>query len=177
MNLKNKYWIIVLFALILIFFIAYFSFFIQKSINNISPSEVIIPVKTAKIEIRNVLKNIYAFGTVTPAPGAIDVVSVTFESYIVHLMVNDGQMVLKGESLIEIQPSQNTSLSFAEAERSFKTTQSALQHVKELLDLKLATNDQFLNAQLAFQQAQLRLENMKKQGVEGPKIFWLIRMA
>ena len=124
-------------------------------------------LETAKIQQKSISEYLLSMEPVIPAPGAIDVISVPFESYINRIMVNNGQMVSKGDPLLEIHPSQNTDLSFLEIESAYDTAKQSLQHVKELLDLQLATNEQYLTAELNFQQAKLRLENIKKQGIEG----------
>ena len=169
MNSKIKNWVILLLVGVIFTGVTYLYFDGKKLIQENTESEVIVPVKTAKITVKDISKSISAYGTVIPAPGAIDVLSVPFESYINQLMVNNGQMISKGDALLAIEPSQNTYLSLLETKTSYETTKQSLQHVKELLDLKLATNDQFLNVQLAFQQAKIRLENMEKQGIEGPR--------
>lgn len=179
---KKQLAIITILTAVIFIALFYRDFYISGVVKNVSKPEVTVPVKTAKIVVKSISKSISAYGTVIPAPGAIDVLSVPFESYITRLMVSNGQMISKGDPLLVIQPSQNTYLSLLEAKASYETTKQSLQHVTDLLKLKLATNDQFLNAQLAFQQAQLRLEYMNKQQLEGPRnllasVDGLIRMV
>ncbi len=136
----------------------------------LSANDIVVPVKVARIENKTLSNYIDVYGTIIPAPGAIDVISVPYESYINKLMVNNGQMISKGDPLIKIEPSKNTYLGLLEASNSYKSAQQNLKHMQELLDLKLATNDQFLNAKLKYQQAKAALENFKREGVKGPTV-------
>lgn len=123
-----------------------------------------VPIRTGKIT-----ETITVYGTTIPAPGALQTVSVAFESRVLSVMVTDGQEVTEGEALLEIEPSPDTYLQLEQARNTFEATKQSLQHFQRLFDLKLATNDQLTKAKESFLQAELNLKSMKKRGINGPR--------
>jgi len=128
-------------------------------------------VQTAPIRQGVLTEQITAYGLVTPAPGALQTVSVPFESQVRQIMVSNGQKVAKGNDLLEIKPSPDTALQLEQAAQALDLARQSRQFVERKFELKLATNDQVLQAKQALQQAQLRLESMKKRGVGAPRII------
>ncbi len=124
-------------------------------------------VKTVPIRKGTITENITVYGVTIPAPGALQIVSVPFESRVRNVMVSNGQKVSAGDDLLRIEPSPDTYLQFEQARNTLETARQSLQHFQRLFDLKLATNDQLLNAKQAFEQARLNLESMKKRGING----------
>ncbi len=128
-------------------------------------------VRTAPIREGTINEYIAAYGTVIPAPGAVQTVSVPFESQVVRIMVNQGQKVSKGNDLLEIKPSPDTALQLEQAGQAYDLARQSLGYMERKFELKLATNDQVLQAKQALQQAQSRLESLKKRGVGAPRII------
>jgi membrane fusion protein, multidrug efflux system len=126
-------------------------------------------VKTAAIRTGTIEEILTVYGEIVPAPGSLQSVSVPFESRVLRVMVNVGQDVTQAEPLVEIEPSPDTSLKFRQAQNLYETARQALRHVQDKFDLKLATNDQLLQAKQAFQQADLDLQSMKQRGIGGPQ--------
>ena len=126
-------------------------------------------VKIAHVRQGTITHNIRVYGTVVPAPGATQAVSVPFESQVRRIMVSTGQEVSKGSLLLEIEPSPDTELGFQQAKDTYLLAKEKFKHVQQLMDLKLATNTQLLSAKQAVQQAELTLESMKRRGIEGQK--------
>jgi membrane fusion protein (multidrug efflux system) len=124
-------------------------------------------VKTLPVRKGTITENMRVYGTVVPAPGATQAVSVPFESQVRRIMVSAGQEVSKGSLLLEIEPSPDTKLKFQQASDAYALAKEKLEHVQQLLDLKLATNTQLLSAKQAVQQAELSLESMKRRGIDG----------
>jgi membrane fusion protein (multidrug efflux system) len=124
-------------------------------------------VTTTPLKTGTITENITVYGKIIPAPGAVRSVSVAFQSQIRRIRVNNGQKVSQGDVLVDLEPSPNTSLQFMQAQDAYETAKQSLQHMQQRFDLKLATNDQLLTAKLTFEQARLRLESMKKQGIDG----------
>ena len=122
----------------------------------------VVPVRTAKLST-----DITAYGDVVPAPGAIQVVSVPYESRVSSIKVSEKQKISKGDALLEIEASPNSLLDLEQAQNARDIAGQKLGHVKELFALKLATNAQILEAQEAYQQASVRLESLKKRGIDG----------
>jgi membrane fusion protein, multidrug efflux system len=124
-------------------------------------------VRTALIREGALNENIAAYGMVLPAPGASQTVSVSFESQIVRVMVSTSQKVSPGNDLLELKPSPETALALEQAREAYDISQLSLQHMERRFELKLATNEQVLQARQTMEQAQLKLESMKKRGI-GP---------
>lgn len=126
-------------------------------------------VRVAPLQKSTITTAVSAYGEVVPAPGAIQVVSVPYESRVHRIMVSSGQKISIHDDLLEIGPSPNASLQLERARNDFATSQQSLTHVKQLFALKMATNTQLLQAKQAFQQARLRLESMQRQGIDGER--------
>ncbi len=122
----------------------------------------VVPIMLAKLST-----DITAYGDVVPAPGAIQVVSVPYESRVSSIMVSEKQKISKGDALLEIGASPNSLLELEQAQNARDIAGQKLGHVKELFALKLATNAQILEAEEAYQQASARLESLKKRGIDG----------
>ena len=114
---------------------------------------------------------ITVYGDVVPAPGAVQVASMPYEIRVNRVMVSAGQKVSKGEPILEIEPSPDTFLQLEQAKTSYKISKQNLDHIKQLFDLKLATNTQMLKAEETFKQASSKLENFEKMGVDGKRII------
>jgi membrane fusion protein (multidrug efflux system) len=126
-------------------------------------------VKTAAIRTGTIEEIITVYGEVMPAPGSLQSVSVPFESRVRRVMVNLGQDVTQAEPLVEVEPSPDTYLKLRQAQNLYETTKQALRHVQDRFDLKLATNDQLVQAKQTAQQAELDLQSMKQRGIGGPQ--------
>jgi membrane fusion protein (multidrug efflux system) len=126
----------------------------------------VAPLKMAKLST-----DITVYGNVVPAPGAIQVVSVPYEARVRNIMVSERQKISAGDNLLEIEPSPNSLLELEQAQNARDIAKQKLSHVKELFALKLATNAQILEAQDVARQAELRLESLKKRGVDGKRII------
>lgn len=133
--------------------------------DNGSVGDQVATVRTVPIKKTTITENITVYGTVIPAPGAIQAVSVPFESRIRRILVSNGQRISQGEILLEIEPSQDTHLQVEEARNAAESLKRTLKHVQERFDLKLATNEELLQAKQAFREAQLRLESLERKGV------------
>jgi membrane fusion protein (multidrug efflux system) len=126
-------------------------------------------VQTAPIRAGVMTEYILSYGSVIPAPGALQSVSVPFESQVIKIMVSNGQKVSRGNSLLEIKPSPDTRLRLEQAQQDLETARETLKDMEGRLALKLATNDQLLKARLNLRQAQLRVASMKKRGIGPPR--------
>jgi membrane fusion protein, multidrug efflux system len=121
-------------------------------------------VQAVPIKKTTITENIIVYGTVIPAPGAVQAVSLPFESRIHHILVSNGQRVSEGEILLETEPSRDTHLQVEEARNAAESAKLALKHMQERFDLKLSTNQELLQAKQAFKEAQLRLESLEQKG-------------
>jgi len=124
-------------------------------------------VKVDRIRGGTITTNINVYGKIVPAPGAIQNISVPYESRIRRIMVSTGQEVARGDLLLELEPSPNARLKFIQAENLYKSEKLRLKHVQRLFDLKLATNTQVLQVKQALEQARSNLQSLKDRGVGG----------
>ena len=123
-------------------------------------------VRTAVIRQGAIDRTIHVYGNVIPAPGAVRTISVAYESLVHRIMVNEGQEVLPGELLLRVGPSPETRLKFDQAREADRVAEQALANMERKFQLKLATNDQLLQARQAAEQAELALSSLKKQGAD-----------
>lgn len=126
--------------------------------------EPVASVQAVPIKKKTITETITVYGTVIPAPGAVQAISLQFESRIRRILVSNGQRVSEGEILLEIEPSRDTHLQVEEARSAAESAKRALKHTQERFDLKLSTNQELLQANQAFKEAQLRLESLKQKG-------------
>jgi membrane fusion protein, multidrug efflux system len=127
----------------------------------------VAPVEVAPIKEGTISEEITVYGTIVPAAGAAQAITVPFESRVRRILVTEGQQVSRGDPLLEIEPSAETNLQTQQARNEYQSAQKALQYVQQRFDLKLATNDQLLQAQQTLEQAQAKLESLRGRGSEG----------
>lgn len=141
----------------------------QTGAQGAGQSSPVACVKTVPIKTGTITEHIVVYGEIIPAPGALRTVSVPYESQVLTIEVNDGQKVSKGEPLLQIQPSPDTRLQLEQARNAFNLQQQSFQQMKRRYDLKLATNEQLLQARQTLEQAKSRMESLTKRGIEGEK--------
>lgn len=127
--------------------------------------EIVAPVQVVPLKEGAITEESVVYGTVIPAPGAVQAISVPFESQVRHVFVSTGQRVTAGEKLVEIDPSPDTQLQLEEARNTLAVAEQNLRYVRQRFALKLATNDQLLQAQQTSQDAHLRLDSLERRGV------------
>ena len=128
-------------------------------------------VQVAAIKKEAISASITAFGDVVPAPGAVQVASVPYEIRVSRIMVSAGQKISRNDPLLEVEPSPDTLLQLEQAKNAYEISKQGLEHVRQLFDLKLATNTQVLKEQEAFRKASLQLESLRKMGVGGKRVI------
>ncbi len=124
-------------------------------------------VRTIPIKKGTISEETVVYGSVIAAPGALQTVSIPFESQVLRSMVNEGQKVSKGDILLKIQPSPDTMLKLDQAKNVYDLAQQSYQQMETKHSLKLATNEQLLQAKQVLDQARLSLESMKNRGIGG----------
>ncbi|NOY68071.1 MAG: efflux RND transporter periplasmic adaptor subunit [Deltaproteobacteria bacterium] len=131
-----------------------------------TPSEnPVAGVVTAPVTYKIISEKITAYGTVVPVPGAIKSISVPFESRVVNITVNQGLYVPSGSGLIDIEPSEDSSLKMREAVETYEAARQNLEKVRERFNLNMAVNEELIAAKHGFQDAGIRLNNLKKRGI------------
>jgi membrane fusion protein, multidrug efflux system len=134
-------------------------------------SSPVASVKVAPIKKETISSIITAYGDVVPAPGAVQVVSMPYETRVSRIMVSSGQKISQDDELLELEPSPDTLLKLDQAKNAYEISRQKLDHMKQLFSLKLATNAQILGARESFRRASLQLESLKKRGVGGNKVI------
>lgn len=125
-------------------------------------------VKVAPVKIGTVTAEITAYGTIIPAAGAVQTISVPYESRVRRVRVTEAQRIAQGDAVLEIEPSADTNLQTQQARNEHESAKKALDYMQQRFDLKLATNDQLLQVQQTLEQARAKLESMRLRGSEGP---------
>jgi len=123
------------------------------------------PIKAVQIKKGVISEQIEAYGIIISAPGALQTISFPFECQINSIFVTEGQSVSQGDLLIEISPSPDTRLQMDEAKVAYEAEKKILEQVEKLFDLRLATNQELLQAKKACQTAQLQLQNLKEREI------------
>jgi membrane fusion protein (multidrug efflux system) len=127
----------------------------------------IAPVKVVPVKEGTVWEEITVYGTIVPAAGAVQTVSVPFESRVRRILVTEAQQVSQGNALLELEPSPDTKLQAEQARNDYEAANKALDYMEQRFALKLATNDQLLQAKQSLEQSQAKLESMRRRGVDG----------
>jgi membrane fusion protein (multidrug efflux system) len=156
-------------ASIIVLAVGYYLLF-SKSPDHPAESEMLNQNPVAKVQVtpiqkETIMETITAYGTVVPEPGAVETVSVPFESRIRRISVSEGQKVSKGDILLEIDPSPLAKLQMEQAQRAYTSAEQKLRKVQERVDLKLATKGELLTAEEVFQQARLQLKSLEQRGI------------
>jgi membrane fusion protein (multidrug efflux system) len=137
----------------------------QPAESNILDAGPVAKVQVTPIRKETIMETITAYGMVAPEPGAIDTVSIPFESRIRHISVSEGQKISKGDILLEVDPSPDAKLQVEQAQRAYASSEQKLRKVQERVDLKLATGGELLAAEEVFQQAGLQLKSLEQRGI------------
>jgi RND family efflux transporter MFP subunit len=132
------------------------------------PQGPVVAVKVDAIKKGALNEEITVYGAIVPAAGAVQTITVPYESRVRRILVAEGQQVSRGDALLEIEPSAETSLQTQQARNDYEAAQKALQYMQQRLDLQLATNDQLLTAKQAVEQTRAKLESMRTRGSESP---------
>ena len=126
-------------------------------------------VQVEPIQEGALAQEIAVYGTIVPAAGATQTITVPYESRIRRILVSENQQVARGDPLLEVAPSPETRLQTQQARNDYDTAQKALQFMQQRFELKLATNDQLLQAKQAVEQARAKLESMRRRGSDAPR--------
>jgi len=78
-------------------------------------NDQVATVQVVPIREGTITENITTYGTVIPAPGAVQTLSLPFESRVRRIFVSNGQRVSIRKILLEVDPSPDTRLQVEEA--------------------------------------------------------------
>ncbi len=124
-----------------------------------------VQVATAR---KGVLENrISALGSIVPAPGATQTVSVAYECRVAAIVVSEGQVVAAGTPLLTVTDSPDALLALEQARIDEKAAGAQLQQTRGRHGLRLADNGQLAQAEQAFDSAQSRLKSLEARHMGG----------
>lgn len=122
---------------------------------------VIATVKVVSMQQGTLESKISAFGSIVPAPGAAQTISVAYECRVASIVVSEGQVVTTGTPLLTITDSPDALLALEQARIDEKAAETQLQQTSIRHGLKLADNGQLAQAEQAFQSARTRLKSLE----------------
>ena len=116
----------------------------------------VAPIKKGRLEGR-----ISVFGSIVPAPGSAQTISVPYECRVVSIAAREGQLIPAGAPLATVTDSPDALLALNQARIDTKAAETQLQQARSRHGLKLADNAQLAQAQQAFDSAQTRLKSLE----------------
>ncbi len=125
----------------------------------------IAKVRVVPLKQETIMQTITAFGPVVTSSSGVQTVTASFECRIRRVRVTSGQQIETGDILIEVDPSPEALLLLETARTTFSLSEKALANTQERFNLKLATNQELLQAQQTMQEAQLRLFSLEARGL------------
>jgi len=122
-------------------------------------------VEVSTIQRKTIGETLTAYGSVIAQPSRIQVVAVSFETCVSHILVAPGQAVRKGDPLVEIEPSVAAQLQLHQAMNAAAAAKRALEQTRSRFSLKLATNQDLDATQTAEIDTQLQLTSLQQAGL------------
>ncbi len=121
-------------------------------------------IKSEPLRKQSLTETLTAYGTVTPATGATENISFPRAGQITRLFVVAGQMVKRGQTLLEFSTDPNAAALYRQAETTEVFAYSELNRVEDLTARQLATQSQLAAAHKALQDAQANLAAQRNIG-------------
>jgi multidrug efflux pump subunit AcrA (membrane-fusion protein) len=100
-------------------------------------SRPVAEVQTAAVEHKSISETLTTYGGVVAAPGKTHFVEVSFESRIKHILVSAGQVVNKGDALLEIEATAASLLQLQQAETADEEAHKELETDEKTLRLEI----------------------------------------
>lgn len=129
---------------------------------NVIATVKVVPVQKGMLE-----GQISAFGSIVPAPGAAQTISVAYECRVASIVVSEGQVVASGTPLLTVTDSPDALLALEQARIDEKAAETQFQQTSLRHELKLADNGQLAQAEQAFHSAQARLKSLDARHMSG----------
>ncbi len=129
-------------------------------------------VQVAPIREGTIEQTIWAYGSVIPAPGKTKVLAIPFAVHVKSVYVTEGQSVRRGDRLLEVCPSPDEKLTLEKAMIRYEAAEKRLKTVEERFSLKLATGEELLQAQQAFEEAKAQIQMLKNMDMAGDIVIF-----
>jgi membrane fusion protein (multidrug efflux system) len=120
------------------------------------PLEPVALVRAVPIRADSLTEILVAYGTVISAPGAEQSLTVPFESTVRQVLVSTGQAVFPGDPLMQLALSPAAKLQVQEAQNALTSERQRLESVRQRFALGLATQEELVQRQQVFDDAQAR---------------------
>lgn len=124
----------------------------------------VVPLQRQPIE-----ETLTAYGPVVATPGESQTFSVPFESRVRKVFVTGGEVLRAGAPLVEVEPSPDARLQLDQAQIELNSARNQLKLTEQRVELKLATRQELLQAEQRTHDAEARVRNMLKRGIDGPR--------
>lgn len=121
-------------------------------------------VKTETLRKQTVSETLTVYGTVMPSTGATENVSFSRPLQVARLLVAPGQVVKRGEPLLELSTDAIAEAAYLQAESAEAFARSELKRVENLAAQQLATQSQLAAARKVLQDAESTLAAQRKLG-------------
>jgi membrane fusion protein, multidrug efflux system len=128
-------------------------------------------VKVAAMRPGRLEHAVTAFGSIVPAPGASQAVSVSYECRVVSISVSEGQVLAAGTPLLTVTDSPDALLDLVQARIEEKSLNTQLQQARGRFELKLADNAQLAQAEQAFRSAQAKVKSLEARHMGGNQVL------
>jgi len=122
---------------------------------------IIASVRVAALKSGRLEREFAAFGSIVPAPGASQSLSVAYECQVAAIAVSEGQVVTAGMPLLTVTESPDARLALEQARIDAKSAEIQLTQMRTRHGLKLADNAQLAQAEQASADAQSRLKSLE----------------
>jgi RND family efflux transporter MFP subunit len=123
-----------------------------------------VQVKTADLKRQAMAETLTVYGTVMPVTGATENMSFPRPVQIARLLVAPGQVVKRGEALLELSTEASAAAAYSQAASAEAYARGELKRMEDLAAQRLATQSQVAAARKALQDAQANLAAQQKLG-------------
>ena len=134
-------------------------------------SEPVAQVKIVTIKQGMIASHLTAYGTVVAAKGKGRIFSLPYEARVGKVLAVPGQEVETGTALLELAPSNPTSLQMAQARSQQDAVRRELALLRQQMGLGLATRQQVMQAEKSLQAAELNLKSLEHEGAGEPGVI------
>jgi len=126
---------------------------------------IVASVRVAALKSGRLERELAAFGSIVPAPGASQSLSVAYECQVAAIAVSEGQLVAAGMPLLTVIASPDARLALEQARIDAKSAEIQLTQMRTRHGLKLADNAQLAQAEQASAETQSRLKSLEARAV------------
>ncbi len=137
----------------------------------VSEGGPVASVKVTPLKRGHIEESLSAFGSVLAAPGEEEIFSVPFECRVRRILVTAGMEIDTNTPLVEVEPSPDTRLQLDQTRIERDSAVEAQKLVEQRMTLKLATQQELLQAQQGLRNVEARLQSMTDRGIDGVHVI------